>query len=85
MVAVNVTFCEPSKDTLPVKSPASPISLAVVSALAVLAVTALVTAPEILPTKVVAVITFPLKLPEASLLTNLFAVFTLVALSISSV
>jgi len=40
MVAVNVTLAEPLKDTLPVKSPASPISLAVVNALAVLAILA---------------------------------------------
>ena len=36
-MAVNVTLPEPSKDTLPVKSPASPMSLAFVNALAVLA------------------------------------------------
>ena len=37
IVAVKVTLPEPSKDTLPVRSPASPMSLAFVYALAVLA------------------------------------------------
>ena len=36
-MAVKVTLPEPSKDTLPVRSPASPMSLAFVNALAVLA------------------------------------------------
>ena len=34
MVAVNVTLAEPLKDTLPVRSPASPMSLAVVNVFA---------------------------------------------------
>ena len=85
MVAEIVISEEPLKNALPVMSPLKVMFLAVVNVLAVLAMVVLAAEPDILPTKVVAVMTLPVKLPKPSLLTKLPGVLLAVALSTISV